>query len=42
MLRQLEYIEKIKAYDPDLYAELEPMIIDASSGWQTVQADDVK
>jgi len=27
-----EYIEKIRAYDPALYAELEPIIINASSG----------
>ena len=27
-----EYIEKIRAYDPALYAELEPIIINASAG----------
>lgn len=29
-----EYIEKLRAYNPDLYAELEPLIIDAASGFK--------
>ena len=32
-----QYIEKIKAYDPDLYEQLEPLIIDASSGGKPYQ-----
>ena len=32
-----KYIEKIKAYDPDLYDQLEPLIIDASSGGKPYQ-----
>jgi hypothetical protein len=32
-----QYIEKIKAYDPDLYTQLEPLIIDASSGGKPYQ-----
>lgn len=27
-----EYIEKLRTYNPDLYAELEPLIIDAATG----------